>query len=704
MTPYNLPPEMCMKQEYMFLTVLVPGPNHPKRSLDIFLQPLIDELKDLWSNGVQAFDISTKQNFLLQAVLMWTISDFPAYGMLSGWTTHGRLACPYCMDETNAFQLKNGRKTSEELWQSVNGLPKTVDCEGNHRRLQGYGDTHNWHKQSIFWELPYWKSHKLLHNLDVMHIEKNFWDNIINTLLNVQGKTKDDIKSRLDLKEYCNRKELHLTSDGKAPVPIFRLQADEKKTFLQWLKEDVKFSDGYASSISGCVDLSGGKLTGMKSHDCHVLMQRLLPIAFAELLDKSVHEALSSVSSFFRDISARTLHKDGVAMLHRNISMVLCNLEKIFPPSFFNVMEHLPIHLPHEAQLGGPVQFRWMYPFERYMYHLKKKIKNKAKVEGSIVEQYVNEEISTFCSHYFESHIKTKSRTEDRHYDGGDDQYTHQLGDVPDMFYQHGRSSGKAKDIWLQTKDFHHAHTYVLLNCEQLRPFERLFDERMIADHPDISDNNLIKLKEKDFANWLLKHVEDNCADKSYPNWLQSLAHGPMGTVSSGLSDEPDFYGIIRDIIELHYHGPVELKVVVFFCDWYDSTSGRGIRRNKSGIIDVNVTKRYGKYDPFILASQADQVCYVPYPRVTRKREQQWEAAIVIQPRGKVLVDGNLDFTAMQSENDSPIINVDSVEVETLTNLHGQVEDLDDVNVNDESGSDDEDGNSDIEVTDEDSE
>ncbi|KAG2238554.1 hypothetical protein Bca52824_092219 [Brassica carinata] len=233
--------------------------------------------------------------------------------------------------------------------------------------------------------------------------------------------------------------------------------------------------------------------------------------------------------------------------------------------------------------------------------------------------------------------------------------------------------------------------------------------------------------------------VEDNCADKSYPNWLQSLAHGPMvkvtswpiyfsrgyifhthdygkerktanygvcvkGTVSSGLSDEPDFYGIIRDIIELHYHGPVELKVVVFFCDWYDSTSGRGIRRNKSGIIDVNVTKRYGKYDPFILASQADQVCYVPYPRVTRKREQQWEAAIVIQPRGKVLVDGNLDFTAMQSENDSPIINVDSVEVETLTNLHGQVEDLDDVNVNDESGSDDEDGNSDIEVTDEDSE
>ncbi|XP_056843317.1 uncharacterized protein LOC130495813 [Raphanus sativus] len=298
LTPYNMPPEMCMKQEFMFLTILVPGPNHPKRSLDIFLQPLIEELKNLWDNGIEAYDISTKENFILRAVLMWTISDFSAYAMLSGWRTHGRLACPYCMDQTDAFQLKNGRKqVGEEIWNKVNGLPKTVDCGGNHGRLKGYGDTHNWHKQSIFWELPYWKTHKLRHNLDVMHIENIFFDNIINTLLNVQGKTKDGIKSRLDLKEYCNRKDLHLTTDGKVPFPIFRLQADAKAAFLKWLEKDVKFSDGYASSLSKCVDLSGGKLTGTKSHDCHVLMQRLIPIAFAELMDKSVHEALSVLCS-----------------------------------------------------------------------------------------------------------------------------------------------------------------------------------------------------------------------------------------------------------------------------------------------------------------------------------------------------------------------------------------------------------------------
>lgn len=153
--------------------------------------------------------------------------------------------------------------------------------------------------------------------------------------------------------------------------------------------------------------------------------------------------------------------------------MVLCNLEKIFPPSFFDVMEHLPIHLPHEATLGGPVQFRWMYPFERYMGHLKKKVKNKAKVEGSIVEQYINEEISTFCSYYFEPHIKTKNRTGDRHYDGDIHGDTHEFDEVPDIFSQPGRGSGKEKEIWLKDKDYRIVHTYILRNCEQLRPFER---------------------------------------------------------------------------------------------------------------------------------------------------------------------------------------------------------------------------------------
>jgi len=52
-------------------------------------------------------------------------------------------------------------------------------------------------------------------------------------------------------------------------------------------------------------------------------------------------------------------------MLEENIPIILCKLERIFPPGFFDSMEYLPVHLPYEAWLGGPVQYRWMYPFER---------------------------------------------------------------------------------------------------------------------------------------------------------------------------------------------------------------------------------------------------------------------------------------------------------------------------------------------------
>ena len=53
------------------------------------------------------YDVSTKQNFLMRAVLMWTINDFPIYEMVSGWSMHEKLACTYCMENNKAFTLTN---------------------------------------------------------------------------------------------------------------------------------------------------------------------------------------------------------------------------------------------------------------------------------------------------------------------------------------------------------------------------------------------------------------------------------------------------------------------------------------------------------------------------------------------------------------------------------------------------------------------
>jgi len=72
----------------------------------------------------------------------------------------------------------------------------------------------NWNKKSIFFKLPYWRFLLLRHNLDAMHIEKNVCDIILGTIMNTKGKTKDTIKSRLDLQAMQIRPELHPVQKG----------------------------------------------------------------------------------------------------------------------------------------------------------------------------------------------------------------------------------------------------------------------------------------------------------------------------------------------------------------------------------------------------------------------------------------------------------------------------------------------------------
>ncbi|GKD37364.1 putative transposon, En/Spm-like protein [Tanacetum coccineum] len=177
-------------------------------------------------------------------------------------------------------------------------------------------------------------------------------------------KTKDNIKARKDVKKYCNRAELHIrqvrTKDMK-PKVSYTLTKPQVSKNCEWLTH-LKFPDGYASNLGGCVSLEDQTFYSFKSHECHVFMQRLLPIALRGMIPNSIWD--------------------------QSIVETICKLEKNFPPGFFDSMEHLVIHLTHEAILGGPVQYRWMYLYERRLGSMKRKIRNQAKVEGSMVESY----------------------------------------------------------------------------------------------------------------------------------------------------------------------------------------------------------------------------------------------------------------------------------------------------------------------------
>nr|XP_009791250.1 PREDICTED: uncharacterized protein LOC104238556 [Nicotiana sylvestris]XP_009791251.1 PREDICTED: uncharacterized protein LOC104238556 [Nicotiana sylvestris]XP_009791252.1 PREDICTED: uncharacterized protein LOC104238556 [Nicotiana sylvestris]XP_009791253.1 PREDICTED: uncharacterized protein LOC104238556 [Nicotiana sylvestris]XP_009791254.1 PREDICTED: uncharacterized protein LOC104238556 [Nicotiana sylvestris]XP_009791255.1 PREDICTED: uncharacterized protein LOC104238556 [Nicotiana sylvestris] len=238
----------------------------------------------------------------------------------------------------------------------------------------------NWNKKSIFFDLPYWKTLLLCHNLDVMHIEKNICDIILGTLLNIKGKTKDTIKTRLDLQAMNIRKELHPIKNGDKydlPTTCYTLSPEEKYKFCDFLK-NLKVPDGFSSNISQCANLKDRKISGLKSYDCHIILQYLLLLAIRGMLCKSVSEPLIELSLFFNILGAKCLSMEELEQIDGQIPKTECKLEKVFPPTFFDVMEHLPIHLANEAKIAGPTQYRHMYPMERYIYFMKSLVGNRA--------------------------------------------------------------------------------------------------------------------------------------------------------------------------------------------------------------------------------------------------------------------------------------------------------------------------------------
>jgi len=277
-----------MKQSNLLLSLFIPGPKGPGMDIDVYLQPLIDDLKILWGDGIETYDAFMKQNFQLHASLLWTINDFPAYGILSGWSTKGKLACPVCHVHTCSAYLKHGRKqcymghrrfleinhpyrrnksffdntkeeriaphalSGEDVLVQLNTSSQRSTVDNTRKRKRDTESYDNWKKKSIFFELPYWKTLLLRHNLDVMHIEKNISESVLGTLLDIEGKTKDTLKSRLDLQEMKIKHSLHAIKIGVKyvlPPASYTMSKAERIQFCQLIKE-VKFPDAYASNIS----------------------------------------------------------------------------------------------------------------------------------------------------------------------------------------------------------------------------------------------------------------------------------------------------------------------------------------------------------------------------------------------------------------------------------------------------------------------
>ncbi|XP_016476614.2 uncharacterized protein LOC107798160 [Nicotiana tabacum] len=662
--PYNLPPWMCIKHTSFILSMIIPGKHMPGNNIDV-----------------------------MHAALMWTISDFPGLDILSGWNTHTGFACPTCNFDTEPCRLRHSKKwcfmghrrflrrnhrfrlnrvrfngSTEErnppLKLSGSAILRQIEeergAELNCRGKRSRRATKQWNKRSIFFELPYWKSNLLRHNLDFMHIEKNICDNIIYTLLHDKSKLKDNINARKDLKEMGIRRDLWPDDSGKYHLTMFSLMTDKKKKldtkmlFLTTLK-NIKVLDDYSSNISSCVDLVQKKIFGLKSHDCHIILEQLLPLAIRNVLPDHVVAVLLDFCSFFRALSSKTLNVSELDKLQGENT--LCHLEILFPPTFFTVTVHLSVHLEEEVKLGGPVHHRNMYPVERELGHFKSFVRNKAQPEDSIAEGYLAEESLTFCSRYIED-IETRFNKPRRVRD--DPNVTEPSG-TSSIFPQLGKPASTSITFPLndmQKLQAHREFRQYIRRSSRRRPSPTEIERRVNKEfvywfqkrimNPDTIDTMSIDLKflargplvvARRFTAYNINGSkfrtlarEEGLRTQNSGVFLTSKTSCVASSIDGNLRQvELPYYGKLEDILEINYYG--RFKVVLFKCRWADTARDRGYKKDRWNLNCVNFgrlihTGEREEYEPYMEASQAQMVYYVN--DVVNKG---WSFAMHLKPR-----------------------------------------------------------------------
>ena len=235
--------------------------------------------------------------------------------------------------------------------------------------------------------------------LDPMHCEKNVCENLIKTLMG----EKDNAAVRVDLQQRGIRPQLWLEERGSRGNQLWLLDApyvlskEDRKEFLETLRS-IRTPSRYVSALY--TKITDGKLRALKSHDYHVLLQQILPVCLRNVGDKGVVGAIMRLSRVFQRLCLKVINPETRIQLMEDVAETVATLEREFPPSFFDIMVHLTLHLVEELYLCGPVHTRWMYPFERYFKGLKGFVRNLAKPEGSVTQGYQVQEALGFVTEY----------------------------------------------------------------------------------------------------------------------------------------------------------------------------------------------------------------------------------------------------------------------------------------------------------------
>jgi hypothetical protein len=517
-----------------------------------------------------------------------------------------------------------------------------------------------WKKKSIFWELPYWKVLEVRSAIDVMHVTKNLCVNLL-SFLGVYGKTKDTPEARQDQQRLKGKDGMHPERfEGPAS---YALTKAEKEIFFKVLSS-IKVPSGFSSNIKGIINTVEKKFQNLKSHDCHVLMTQMLPVALRGLLPENVRVPIVKLCAFLNAISQKVIDPESLPRLQNDVVQCLVSFELVFPPSFFNIMTHLLVHLVEEIAILGPVFLHNMFPFERFMGVLKKYVHNRARPEGSISKGYGTEEVIEFCVDFIPD-LKS-------------------IG-VPESRYE-GRLSGKGtlgkkSMICMDGHSFTQAHYIVLQSSTLVAPYIEEHINITRSKNPGQSESWIKHEHMETFAGWLQTHLMN---DNTVGDQLYLLARLPSSTImtfqgyeingntfytiaqdkkstnqNSGVrfdatnnnGQKDTYYGYIEEIWELDY-GPF-FKVPLFWCKWIKLTGG-GVQVDQLyGMTTVDLNNLGYRDEPFVLANDVAQVFYVKdMSTKPKKRKDKQTNTSSDETKRHIVLSGKRNIVGVEDKTD----------------------------------------------------
>ncbi|KAK1620766.1 hypothetical protein QYE76_026283, partial [Lolium multiflorum] len=503
--------------------------------------------------------------------------------------------------------------------------------------------------------LVYWKILDTPHCLDVIHITKNVCESLLGTLLNMPDRTKDGPKARHDLKVLGIREELQIPAaqegqseeeadggqkrkrikqpDYYCPPPaslLVRLSTinfqlpSRSQSALRLLRANSRY-----------MDLKKRNFSGMKSHDCHVMMTQILPVAIRGIMDYHVRATLTGLCNFFDVITRKSISVKKLARLQEEIVVILCELEMYFPHAFFDVMVHMLVHIMDDIINLGPTFLQNMMSFERMNGVIKGYVRNRSHPDGSIVQGWLTEECISFCTNYLdiEDHVGLPQNKHLRGFEG--------VGHKNGRKELHVHMSGR-------TSDFDRANLVALQHIDLIDPWLKEHKTMIENSGKPMTEAEIFREHNSSFARWFKDHIDANPPpmDSDKDKLVLALSHGPAPNIMTYqaydingytfYTEEKDknivyqnsgvtmdswtgdvktrYYGRIEEIWELSYAGE---KVPMFRIRWAKSVTKEDRYFTTMFLPEANKSKSTNataQNEPWVLAEHVHQCFFITDP------------------------------------------------------------------------------------------